>query len=230
MSDNGGNAEAGPDGELEGKEPGGPDSYVAAGMEWATLQNTPFRYFKHFVGEGGISTPLVVHWPNGIDRARNGSYVREMGHLVDIMPTLLEITGIAYPKSYKGHDLVPLQGQSFASTFRTASWNRTGPLFFEHEGNRAIRDGQWKLVSNWGQQWCLYDMTGDRSETKDVAAARPEMVYRLAAQWNSWASQSYMDPWTAEINKMVFSKGPRQNWAGAGTPKLPHAMDAAAKW
>ena len=230
MSDIGGNAEAGPDGELEGKIPGSPDSYVAAGMEWATLQNTPFRYFKHFVGEGGISTPLVVHWPNGIDRSRNGSYVKEMGHLVDVMPTLLEVTGVQYPKTYKGQELVPLQGQSFAPTFRMTSWNRSGPLFFEHEGNRAIRSGQWKLVQNWGQQWCLYDMTTDRSETRDIAASRPDLVYSLAAQWNIWASRSFMDPWTTEINKMIFPKAPRQNWAGAGIPKLPHAMDAAAKW
>jgi arylsulfatase len=117
-SDNGANAETGPDGILTGDHPGDARSSVAAGMEWSTLSNTPFRYFKHFAGEGGIANPLIVSWPNGIDRSLNGTHVKGMSHLVDVMATLLDVTGTPYPKSYKGHELVPLQGRSFASTFR----------------------------------------------------------------------------------------------------------------
>jgi arylsulfatase len=231
MSDNGANAEAGPDGELEGDQPGGPHSTVAEGMEWATLSNTPFRYFKHFTEEGGISTPLIAHWPRGINPSLNGSYVRDMGHLIDVSATLLEITGTPYPKSYHGHELVPLQGRSFAATFQGHGLGaRSAPLYFEHEGNRAIRTEQWKLVQPWGHPWELYDMTADRSETKDLAAAKPDLAFRMAAQWNDWASKSYVDPWTDHTNSLVFRKGPRQNWGQAGTPKIPQALDKSVTW
>lgn len=231
MSDNGGNAEAGPDGELEGEDFGGPRSTVAAGMEWATLSNTPFRYFKHFTGEGGISTPLIAHWPRGMDKSLNGSFQREMGHLIDVSATLLDITATPYPDSFNGHKLVPLQGRSFARVFHGQRLGaRSAPLFFEHEGNRAIRSEQWKLVANWNQPWSLYDMTADRSETRDQAAARPQLVYEMAAEWNSWAARSFMDPWTEKTNSLIFKGGARQNWGGVGKAKIPGAANRTATW
>jgi arylsulfatase len=230
MSDNGGNAVGGPDGGLKGEMPGGPDSSVQSGMNWATLQDTPYRYFKRFTEEGGISTPLIAHWPRGIDRSLNGGFVREMGHLIDVMPTLLEITGTQYPKSYHGHELVPLQGRSFAPAFHGQPLHRSGPLFFTLQGNRAIRDERWKLVQNWDQPWRLYDMSVDRSETTDLASSRPELVWKMAAQWDTWASNSFVDPWTDKINRMLFKTGHQQNWGSLAVPKIPQAMNSSVTW
>jgi len=230
MCDNGGNAESGPDGTLEGDLPGGPHSNVSAGMNWATLQNSPFRYFKQFTEEGGISTPLIVHWPRGIDPSLSGGFVRETGHVIDVMATLLEITGTQYPKSYNGNELVPLQGRSFAPAFHGRPLHRSAPLFFEHSGNRAIRDERWKLVSNWGRPWRLYDMSVDRSETVDVASSNPELVWKMAAQWSTWASRSFVDQWTDEINRIAYKSGPRTNWGYPAKTKHPEAMDSTVKW
>ena len=230
-SDNGANAEVGPDGILEGDQPGGPKSSVAAGMEWATLSNTPFRYFKHFAGEGGIANPLIVNWPKGIAPSLKGTGVKAMSHLVDVMATLLEVTGTQYPKSFKGHELVPLQGRSFASTFRGGTLPpRPTPLYFEHEGHRAIRTEQWKLVQNWGQPWALYDVATDRSETDDLVNIKPQLAFEMAAQWNSWASTTFVDPWSVAYNQRVFRDVRRQNWGEGQTPRIPAAIDTPLKW
>ena len=147
------------------------------------------------------------------------------------MPTLLELTGNRYPASYNGHELVPLSGRSFAPIFRGQRLgDRSAPLFWEHQGNRAIRTEKWKLVQNWDHPWNLYDMSADRSETQDLAAARPDMAFQLAAQWDTWASKTYVDPWTDQYNNAVFRTGPRQNWGGAQLPKIPDAMDRREKW
>jgi arylsulfatase len=238
MCDNGANAEAGPDGEMEAQELpgpdgrpvaqplGGPHSAVEVGMEWATLSNTPFRYFKNFTYEGGVSTPFIAHWPRGINPSLNGTFVRDMSHLIDVMPTLLEVTGTRYPARYNGHELVPLQGRSFAPRFQGRSLRRAGPLFWEYVGNRAVNDGRWKLVANYKEAWELYDLESDRSETRNLAASQPERVQRMAAQWDAWAARSFVDNWAD------FPGGRRrpQNWGTDGTPKLPQAMDSSTRW
>ena len=230
-SDNGANAETGPDGILTGEHPGDAKSTVAAGMEWSTLSNTPFRYFKHFTGEGGISNPLVVHWPKGIASSLNGTHVKGMSHLVDVMATLLDVTGTQYPKTFKGHDLVPLQGRSFASTFRGKDLPaRPTPLYFEHEGHCAIRTEKWKLVQNWGQPWALYDVATDRSETNDLVNIKPQLAFEMAAQWNRWASTTFVDPWSVAYNQRIFKDQRRQNWGEGQTPKIPAAIDTVLKW
>jgi arylsulfatase len=238
MADNGANAEAGPDGELvaqqfpgpDGKlvaqRLGGPHSAVAEGMEWATLSNTPFRYFKNFTYEGGISTPLIAHWPRGIDPSLNGTFVREMSHLIDVVPTLLELTGTKYPASYNGHELVPLQGRSFAPSFRSQALHRSGPLFWEYAGNRAVNDGRWKLVANYRESWELYDLANDRSEAQDLAASQPDRVQRMAAQWDAWAARSFVDNWA----DLPGGRRHPQNWGSGGTPKHPEAMDSSVRW
>jgi arylsulfatase len=238
MSDNGANAEAGPDGELEAQELpgpdgkpvaqrlGGPHSVVEVGMEWATLSNTPFRYFKNFTYEGGISTPLIAHWPRGINPSLNGTFVRETSHLIDVVPTLLELTGTRYPATYNGHELVPLQGRSFAPSFRGQPLRRSDSLYWEYVGNRAMNDGRWKLVANYQEPWELYDLQNDRSETQNLAASQPDRVRSMAAQWDAWAARSFVDNWAD------FPQGRRrpQNWGTNGTPKLPQAMDSSVRW
>lgn len=208
MSDNGGNAESGPDGRAEGGVPGSRDSTVFVGLNWATLQNTPFSYFKHFTEEGGISTPLIAHWPNGIDKRLNGSFVRAPGHLVDVMPTVLDITGAKYPAVYHGNEIVPESGRSFAPSFQGKALNRKVPIFWEHEGNRAVRAGKWKIVARFLEPWELYDIDADRGETRDLAAAHPDIVRKLANAYDVWAERSYVDPWD------------KKNWGGAVQGRL----------
>jgi len=175
--------------------PGGADTYIGYGREWANVSNTPFREYKHWVHEGGISTPLIAHWPAGIKA--HGELRTEPGHLVDIMATAVDVAGAKYPKEFKGEKVYPLQGVSLVNAFANKPLPRKEPIFFEHEGNRALRDGQWKLVAKGpAGKWELYDMTTDRTEMHDLAAQQPERVKRMATQWEAMARRFHALPWT----------------------------------
>jgi len=224
MCDNGGNGESGPDGRLNGKgTPGSAQSVVWTGMNWATMQNTPFQYFKHFTEEGGIATPLIAYWPKGIAAEQRGAKVTAPGHLIDVMPTLVELSGAAYPKTFNGHDIVPMQGRSMVPAFTGKPLSRDKPIFWEHEGNRAVRDGQWKLVARFQQPWQLFDMAKDRAEMHDLAAAQPERAKKMAQQWDAWAARSYVDPWREEYDRNGNGQ-PRQNWGGWEKIARPYAL------
>jgi arylsulfatase A-like enzyme len=206
LSDNGGNAESGPDGRIEGDPPGGPNSNLYLGMNWAALTTTPFRRFKHFTHEGGIATPFIAHWPRGI-RGRNRLDHRP-GHLVDLMATIVDVTGARYPREFKGKTIQPMEGVSLRPAFTGGRITRTQPIFWEHEGNRAVRSGRWKLVSRYPDGWELYDMTADRVEHNDLARRHPDLVRKLASDWEAWAQRANVDRWP----------GPRlTNW-GDPTP------------
>ena len=165
LSDNGGNAEGGPPGVTRGDGPiGGPQSYVLLGMDWATLANTPFRRFKHFTHEGGISTPLIAHWPAGIPVERRGSLEKQPVHLIDVMATAVDLAGTAYPREFRGNAIEPMHGVSLRPALLGKPLARTEPIFWEHEGNKAVRDGKWKLVLRHKQPWQLFDMEADRTE------------------------------------------------------------------
>jgi arylsulfatase A-like enzyme len=207
LSDNGANAETGPDGRFNGDPPGGPNSNLYLGMNWATLGSTPFRRFKHFTHEGGIAVPLVAFWPRGISARRHNALVHEPTHLVDVMPTILEVAGATYPREFRGQAIQAMEGVSLRPAFAGRTLARTQPLFWEHEGNRAVRSGQWKLVSMYPKGWELYDMSADRVERNDLAARRPDLVRTLAAAWDAWAARADVDPWT-------------------GPPRLPWGDDA----
>jgi arylsulfatase A-like enzyme len=226
MCDNGGNGESGPDGKLAGQgTPGSAQSVVWTGMNWATLQNTPFQYFKHFTEEGGIATPLIAYWPKGIAAAQRGTLNATPGHLIDVMPTLVELSGATYPRTFNGHEIVPMQGRSMVPAFTGKPLTRDKPIFWEHEGNRAVRDGQWKLVSRFEQPWQLFDISRDRAEMHDLAAAQPERVQKMAAQYDAWAASSFVDPWRAEYDKNPKAMTqPRRNWGGFDEPKRPYAL------
>jgi arylsulfatase A-like enzyme len=195
LSDNGANAETGPDGRFNGDPPGGPNSNLYLGMNWATLGSTPFRRFKHFTHEGGIAVPLIAHWPRGIPARRRHPLVREPAHLIDVMPTILEVTGATYPREFRGHPTQPLEGVSLRPALVGGALSRTQPLFWEHEGNRAVRSGKWKLVSAYPNTWELYDMRVDRVERRDLAASHPDLVRTLGAAWDAWAVRAGVDPW-----------------------------------
>jgi arylsulfatase A-like enzyme len=174
--------------------PGPADTFIAYGLDWANVSNTPFREYKHWVHEGGISTPLIVHWPKGIPASRRGKLEAQPGHLIDLMATSLEMSGAKYPAEFKGNSIKPLQGVSLVPAFSGKPIKRAEPLFWEHEGNRAIRDGKWKLVAKEDQPWELYDMEQDRTEMNNLAARNPDMVKTLAAKWDAWAARADVLP------------------------------------
>jgi arylsulfatase A-like enzyme len=196
LSDNGGNAESGPAGETKGKGPiGGPQSYVLLGMNWATLANTPFRRYKHFTHEGGISSPFIAHWPVGIPSDRRGSLEKQPGHVIDIMATAVDLAGATYPAEFNGHAILPMEGVSLRPALLGKPLDRKQPIVWEHEGNKAIRDGKWKLVQKWRGPWELYDMVADRTELHNVIADHPDVAARLQSAWKDWEKRAYADPW-----------------------------------
>jgi len=173
--------------------PGPEDTYIAYGIGWANVSNTPFRYYKHFVHEGGISTPLIAHWPAGI--RRQGELEHQPGHLIDIMATCVDLAGATYPAEFKGNPITPMEGRSLAPAFQGQPIQREG-LYWEHEGNRAVRLGKWKLVAKGPKgPWELYDLEADRTELKDLAAAQPERAAQMAALWQAWAERAKVVPW-----------------------------------
>jgi arylsulfatase len=201
LSDNGGNAESGPRGRYEGVRPGGPASTVFLGQCWATLANTPFRRYKHFTHEGGISTPLIAHWPAGVPRERNGKLEPQPGHVIDLMATVVDVTGATYPTEYKGNAIQPMEGVSLVPAFSGKPLERKNPIYFAHEGNRAIRSGKWKLVMKYKGQWELYDIEADRTEQHDLASDYPDVAKKMAADWEAWSARSDVDPWTGPARR-----------------------------
>lgn len=176
-----------------GVMPGPRDTYIAYGQAWANVSNTPFREYKHWNHEGGISTPLIAHWPEGIKR--RGELERQPGHLIDLMATCVDVAGAKYPTQYEGHDIQPLEGKSLAPAFAGQPIEREA-IYWEHEGNRAVRMGKWKLVAKGpGGKWELYDMTADRTEMHNLASAEPERVKQMVAKWEGWANRARVLPW-----------------------------------
>jgi len=167
--------------------PGPDDTYQSYGRPWANLSNTPFRLFKQSAHEGGIATPLVVHWPGGF-KAR-GKFDRTLGHITDIMATCVEVSGAKYPPEARGEAILPMEGRSLVPAFSGGAVDRQA-IYCEHEGNRAILTPKWKLVAR-GQSaaWELYDMEADRTETNDLAAANANTAARLAEMWEVWAKR-----------------------------------------
>lgn len=217
MSDNGGNAESGPGGKLNGTPPGSPQSDVFSGQSWATLENTPFRRYKHFNHEGGIATPLIVHWPAGI--TEKGTLRGQPGHLIDIMATCVQVAGAAYPAERKGLPVPPMEGRSLVPAFTNQPIARDA-LFWEHEGNAAIRVGDTKLVrAGRNGAWELYDLKADRTEVHDLASQQPEKVKELAAQWEAWAKRAHVTPYPDGPKKKKKAAGENAKRKGANAPE-----------
>ncbi len=173
--------------------PGPADTYVAYGEGWANVSNTPFREYKHWVHEGGISTPLIAHWPAGIKA--QGELRSEPGHLIDIAATLVELAGVNVPT-----DTQPLEGRSLVPVFGGQPLEREA-IYWEHEGNRAVRQGQWKLVSKHNRPWELYDLSRDRIEQNDLADQNPEKVQELVALYDAYAARARVLPWPVKEEK-----------------------------
>lgn len=184
-----------------GVMPGPADTFLGYGLSWANASNTPFREYKHWVHEGGISTPLIAHWPRGIAAERRGKLEHQPGHLIDIMATCVDLAGAEYPKVFGGEPITPLEGTSLRPALAGRPLERSNPIFWEHEGNCAVRDGKWKLVRkgnmNTGKMsaWELYDMQADRTELHDLAAEMPERVQAMSEAWEAWAKRALVKPW-----------------------------------
>ncbi len=191
LSDNGASAEimVRGDGHDPQATPGSAESFLCLGPGWSSCSNTPFRRHKTWVHEGGIATPLVVHWPAKI---HNAGLRHSPGHVIDIYPTLLDAAGIDSKKAgtKDASDVAPTRpGRSLLSTFEHDESDEKRTLWWLHEGNRAIREGQWKLVAAKGEPWELYDLSVDRAETNDVKDTHPEIVKRLSDQWDQQHKQ-----------------------------------------
>ena len=178
------------------------DTFIGYGRGWANVSDTPFREFKHYAHEGGISTPLIAHWPEGIDKKLSGKLEHQPGHVIDIMATCIDVAGVKYPNKYGEHSLDPVEGISLRPAFKGKSLDRKDAIYFEHHLNCAIRDGDWKLV-RYGQTgkpsklrpWELYNMRKDRSELNNLAKESPEKVEGLTAKWEAWAVRAKVKPW-----------------------------------
>ena len=191
MSDNGGNAEAGAKGRTEG-DPSESGSQWFCGESWAYAQNTPFRLYKHFNHEGGVSTPLIAHWPAGI--AAKNEFRRQPGHVIDVMATVVDVSGAAYPKEFNGKAILPMEGRSLVPAFADKPIEREA-IYWEHEGNAAVRQGDLKLVRlGRNGAWELYDMKVDRTELHDLAKSQPEKAKELATLWKTWAERAHVLP------------------------------------
>lgn len=191
--------------------PGAEDTYASYGRSWANLSNTPFRYYKRWTHEGGISTPFIVHWPKG--ELNNGSIVRSPFQLTDVMPTILEAAGVSYPSQYGGKAILPCEGRSLLPALRGKS-SPDGALYWEHTGNAAIRRGPWKLLREYPQRWELYDMTQDRSELHNLADTHADIVKDLAAQWEAWANRIGVIPWETTLE--IYRQAGKSDWDAAG--------------
>lgn len=172
--------------------PGSDDTFMSYGLPWANASNSPFRLFKHWVHEGGISTPFIAHWPAVIGAGR---ITHEPVHVTDVMATLLDLSAATYPAMYEGRKVFPLEGESFAPLLRGKEWSRTNPICWEHEGNRAVRQGRWKLVSKYPGGWELYDMERDRTETVDLSRQHPAQAAEMAAVYFRWAERVGVTDW-----------------------------------
>lgn len=171
--------------------PGPEDTYQSYGTAWANLSNAPFRLYKHWIHEGGIATPFIVHWPAGI--AEKGGLRHNPGQLPDIMATILDVTGADYPGTFGGNAILPCEGESLVPSFASA-YSPRGPMFWEHEGNAAVRVGKWKLVRKYPGAWELYDMEADRTEMHDLAGQHPQRVAEMSAQYDVWADRCGVIP------------------------------------
>ena len=192
LSDNGACAEFISSGESKAVN-GKANTWESYRINWANAGSTPYKEYKHWIHEGGIATPLIVHWPAGI--AAENQFVREPGHLNDIMATCVELAGAEYPSVYKGKEIVPMQGQSLVPHFKGEK-NDRGPIFWEHEANIGVRDGEWKLVAKTEENTEfdpanleLYNMNDDPAELNNLAEEYPERLQSMFDAWKTWADE-----------------------------------------
>jgi len=190
----------------EGVMAGAGDTYIGYGRGWANVSDTPFREYKHWVHEGGISTPLIVHWPAKVKDA--GKLRHTPSHLIDIMATCVDISGATYPKTYKDKPIKPMEGLSLVPVFNDKPIKREA-IYWEHERNCAIRRGKWKLVGKGVlgadgpnvSRWELYDIEADRSELNNLAEKLPERVKKMSDMFLAYCKRANVLPFRGKKRK-----------------------------
>ncbi len=189
LSDNGGCHEGieGDRRHKKGVRYGDRGSFVAYKRPWANASNTPFRLFKHWVHEGGCSTPLIAHWPKVIHEG--GGLTHEAGHVIDLMATCVDVAGATYPETFNGKPVQPMEGRSLLPVLRGGRWQTPRQFAWEHFGNRALRDGDWKLVARRNGPWALYHLAEDRTELHDRIEDEPGLAESLRKQYAAWAAR-----------------------------------------
>lgn len=221
LSDNGGCAENLDEGK-PGAPIGTPDSSIGCGLPWANLSDTPFRRFKRMAHEGGIATPLIAYWPKVI--TRGGAITHQVGHIVDLLPTILEASGVDYPKTFDNRPIRATDGLSLLPVLRGGERTGHDLLAWEHEGHRGVRCGKWKLVSHFPGSWELYDLEADRTELNDLAGRMPEKVRELTARYDAWAAECNVDPWQNLPHRA--RSNPDRVYLENGKPKGPVTIEA----
>lgn len=198
LSDNGACAELsilGLGDPVKDRAPETPLTQPSYGKGWANASATPYREFKRFAHEGGSNTPFIAHWPARIKPGRD--WFRQPAHLIDIMATVVDLTGAKYPAEFRGNPIIPATGVSLAPVFDGKTISRTLPLFMEHISNAYVRDGDWKLVAKGvapprgiqKQNWELYHISEDGTELNNLATAHPDRVEQMAAKWEAWSKE-----------------------------------------
>ncbi len=207
----------------KGSMSGPADTAIGYGRGWATVSNTPFREYKHWVHEGGISTPLIAHWPNKV--VRRGELETTPSHLIDLMATAVDVAGATYPEEF--HDdqkIKPMEGTSLVPAMLGQPVEREA-IYWEHEGNRAVRMGDYKLVAKGAKgKWELYNVVLDRSEQKDLSIEKPFMTKKLSDMWQAYAERANVLP----LNPKAKAKQPAKKKADA-KPAQKKANSKAAE-
>ena len=216
LSDNGAEAESGPLGNFKIEELGkyGGDGYdsngrpwAKYGKAWANFSNTPCREYKHYTHQGGIQTPLIVHWPKGIPTTQNGRIMSQNGYLPDLVQTCLETAGATRPEIWKGKPVPASEGTSLVAALKGSELPlHTEPIMIEHEGNCTARLGQWKLVKSFGKPWELYDVEADFSETHNIIKEYPEVASKLQKSYDQWAKRIGVRDWKQAKEWSVYKK------------------------
>ena len=210
LSDNGGAAEN-PNRSLPGAVTGERESFRGYGIRGAHVSSAPFRLTKKFTHEGGIATPAIVRWPARIPAG--GAVTQEVGHVIDLLPTFAAAAGATFPAEHGGARTTPPEGVSLLPALAGGTLaERT--LYWEHEGNRAVRQGRWKLVSRYPDGWELYDLEADGTESRDLAASRPERVRELAALYDAWTRRAGVESW-ARTDTSAAARQPGASRPGA---------------
>ncbi len=174
-------------------KPGDRDTFQSYDIGWSNASNTPFRLHKRWVHEGGISTPFIINWP---EKIRMNNIIERTSHIMDISATIYDIAEISYPSSIKSNSIIKLEGESFyKNLFENEKQNRSKTIFWEHEGNKAVRKGKWKLVCEENTRWELYDMIDDRTELNDLSDKFPEIVNELNNEYIDWSKRIKVLPW-----------------------------------
>ncbi|MDA0348133.1 MAG: arylsulfatase [Verrucomicrobia bacterium] len=207
LSDNGGEAETGPLGQFKFEDLGqygkGGNKY---GRGWATLSNTPFREYKHYTYQGGVQTPMVVHWPDGIAERPGNRFIHQYGYLPDIVETIMDVSGATRPVTKNGRQVPKGDGVSFVSSLQGSNIPiHHDPIFVEHEGNRIARQGRWKLVSYYDKPWELFDLDADRSESNDLINKYPDIARKLEVAYDEWAERVGVISWDEAQDFSVYS-------------------------